>query len=457
MKFSRYTTIQSLDNDNYIMINALSGAIDIVDAKSKNVIDQIKNNGEIENADSELIDSLKTRAYLFDNTKDEESYISRIYDLYKKVSDKKMAKIVICPTFLCNLRCVYCFESEEIRESNNIIEPAEIDKIFEYVDKIVEMRGLNGYEVELFGGEPLLPSTYETNKRIFELARERKKYISIITNGTNIETYLELLSKYRDCVEYLQITIDGIKEIHDVRRIRIDKSGTFDQICNGVTNLLNEKIKVAVRINLDRQNIDSLKALVELFEKKGWADSPYFHADVAPVVDHICADLSGDIMNENEIIRRLHEIFPEKIKERYFNLHLFRVLNHVNHVLGNEDEQMVFPSFHYCEGNRMEFFVFAPDGKIYLCPEAVGATQAVIGEYKNGLKLYPSISQWENRSILTVPKCKECEIAPFCGGGCPYASIALHNDINEPVCDNSKEVLADYIETIKNEVIEKYC
>ena len=37
MKFSRYTTIQNLGNDNYIMINALSGAIDIVDAKSKAV------------------------------------------------------------------------------------------------------------------------------------------------------------------------------------------------------------------------------------------------------------------------------------------------------------------------------------------------------------------------------------------------------------------------------------
>ena len=104
----------------------------------------------------------------------------------------------------------------------------------------------------------------------------------------------------------------------------------------------------------------------------------------------------------------------------------------------------------------MEFFVFAPDGYIYLCPEAVGAKEAVIGEYKNGFKLYDSISQWEERNILTIPKCRECEIAPFCGGGCPYASIAVKGDINNPVCDESKEVLYEYIETIKDEILENY-
>lgn len=457
MKFSRYTTIQHLKEDAYFMINALSGAVDIIDEKDKQIIDQLIKNGQAENMTIDLMENLKERGYLFADEAEEESYIQRVFALYQKGIGRKAAKIVICPTFLCNLRCVYCFESLDMRKGTERIEPEEVDKIFTYADEIMKQKNLEGYEIELFGGEPLLPTTYETNQRIFEHARKLGKCVSIITNGTQIGIYLELLKEYKDCIGNFQITLDGLQKIHDKRRVKEDGTGTFDVICKGIDALLELEIKVGVRINLDRQNIDSLKELVHFFRIKGWTNSRYFHADVAPVVDHTCANLSGDIMKENEIIKRIQEIFPEKIEDSFFHLQLFRVLNHVRQVLGNEEETISIPSFHYCEGNRMEFYVFAPDGYIYLCPEAVGAKEAVIGEYKEELKLYDSYEQWEKRNITTVPKCRECEIAPFCGGGCPFAAIAVNGDINKPVCDDSKEVLYQYIDSMKEDIIEKYC
>lgn len=42
MKFSKYTTIQALDDENYLMVNALSGAVDVIDKENKVVIEQIK-------------------------------------------------------------------------------------------------------------------------------------------------------------------------------------------------------------------------------------------------------------------------------------------------------------------------------------------------------------------------------------------------------------------------------
>ena len=33
-------------------------------------------------------------------------------------------------------------------------------------------------------------------------------------------------------------------------------------------------------------------------------------------------------------------------------------------------------------------------------------------------------------------------------------SISVNNDINEPLCDDSKEVLKDYIESIKHQILE---
>ena len=456
MKLSKYTTIQALDDENYLMVNALSGAVDVIDKENKMVIEQIKSGNYTKNVEkNDLLDTVRERGYLFTSESEEEQYIKRVYELYLKVINTKAAKIVICPTFSCNLRCVYCFESLDIRKSKEVMKKEDIDHIFRHIDTIVKDRQLEGYEIELFGGEPLLPVTYEANRRVFEIARERNKYVSIITNGTHIKDYENILSEYRDCISQLQITIDGVREIHDKRRIKIDKTGTFKTICEGINWLLAHKIKVAVRVNLDRDNIDTLADLVKFFEESGWTDSKYFMTDVAPVVDHTSANIDSSIMKENEIIKRVQKMFPYTEENSYFNLRLFRVLNHINNVIMGDEEMLTIPSFHYCEGNRMEFYVFAPDGKIYLCPEAVGYEAAIIGEYGEHINLYQSKSDWLQRNILTVEKCSKCEIAPFCGGGCPFASISVKHDINDPVCDDAKEVFSDYIDSIKDTILEK--
>lgn len=174
MVFSRYVTIQSLDNENYIMINSISGAVDIIEQKSKDIIDHIKDGiYEPVNDDKELLQQLADRGYIFNNVDDESKYIDKVFNIYSKVIDRKMAKIVICPTLSCNLRCVYCFESLDIRSSKKVMTIQEIDNIFKHIDTILKEKDLEGYEIELFGGEPLLPSTYEVNKHIFELSRSK--------------------------------------------------------------------------------------------------------------------------------------------------------------------------------------------------------------------------------------------------------------------------------------------
>lgn len=68
MKFSKYVTMQKLKEDAHLIINSMSGAIDIVDQKSKDVIDLIKSGEYVEQeSDEELLESLKSRGYLFED------------------------------------------------------------------------------------------------------------------------------------------------------------------------------------------------------------------------------------------------------------------------------------------------------------------------------------------------------------------------------------------------------
>lgn len=88
------------------------------------------------------------------------------------------------------------------------------------------MRGCNHLAIWLFGGEPLLnfESNYLFLDEIQDYCNKNEIEFStyIVTNGTLLKpSYLEKLKQY-NC-RYIQITLDGIKEIHDQRRIIIPK------------------------------------------------------------------------------------------------------------------------------------------------------------------------------------------------------------------------------------------
>lgn len=462
-KITKHLTIHSLSSDNTLMVNSLTGAIDIINNEDKKNIERLIQGCEpeyIENQD--LIISLRERGYLFDSEQDELVALQNIYLIYKKIIDEYENKIsfIICPTMACNLRCTYCFETEESRSDTKIMTKDQLANIFRIINQIIAERKPSKSEIHLFGGEPLLLSTYAINKEIFKLAAAQRMPISITTNGTHISSYIDLIKEFQSIIDMkFQITIDGVKEIHDLRRVRADKSGTFEEICAGVDLLLGTGVKVAIRVNLDRQNIECLTEFIDFMAEKCWNSNENFSCDVASVSDYHNKSAVPYYMHENEIVQRIGELFPDySSNENFFKMRHFRILHHINEVLKlNNKVDKVFFHFHYCEANIMQFYVFAPDGYIYPCPESAGNQKCRIGTYNTKLELFPEqVQKWQGRNILRIPKCSKCKIALFCGGGCAMAAINANNDINDPVCNNAEELVTEYIQSIRPKILKKY-
>ena len=81
-----------------------------------------------------------------------------------------------------------------------------------------------------------------------------------------------------------------------------------------------------------------------------------------------------------------------------------------------------------------------------------------IGKYdEEKVSLNEQLAQkWANRSILSIPKCLDCNIAPFCGGGCAFAALKTNGNLECPVCNNAHEVLEEYIQSIKEQILDKF-
>jgi uncharacterized protein len=441
-----------LDSSSTLLINTLSGAVDKVSNDIASKLKEVhkKEHRKIDfELESNVEDHLKQRGYLFETLDDEQNFLLDVYEKSRIISSQSPVKFVICPTYSCNLACTYCYEGDLRSRNEEILDETKISAIFYSVDEILNRMSITKYLFELFGGEPFLNSTKSIIEIIFKKLRQRKEAVAIVTNGTNIIKFKDLILEYWDIIDSIQITLDGPKKIHDSRRKYVNGSGSFDEIVQGIDFLLELGINVRIRVNVDKENIYQLPELITFVERKNWSFYQNFHCDIAPVTFHTSYVSSINTLNENQTLEILLDQFPNTDQLRkVFNFEMFRVLNYISSIVEPSRQHIsVLPSFHYCEANNLECYVFGPDNYIYACPDAIVDKKYSIGTYYPDLNIDQNKQLYWKRNILTIPKCKECEVATFCGGGC--ALVPLERGEIEPDCNGTKETLLTYLTNMK--------
>lgn len=237
---------------------------------------------KITNENSFLYNKLLANGFIIDDFIDEDALMYAQY--IKSINDNHL-HLVINPTDSCNFKCIYCYECD----SNSFMSTEIQDDIINFVKK--EIHKFKGLKVSWFGGEPLLAmDTIEKLSRAFiEIcAKTKRSYIATITtNGylLSIENFMKLLD-YR--VIHYQITLDGIKLIHDRQRPLKSGKGTFDKI---IENLYNIKEKcnraiytISLRTNYTKDVLPYLDEYLDLIETK-FMNNRHFDILIRPADD----------------------------------------------------------------------------------------------------------------------------------------------------------------------------
>lgn len=455
MRSTKYYITTKLDDNNFLLVNTLSGAMDVVE---NSIVKYLENMDETNNSISnDVIENLIQRGYVVQNDED--------YDLLEKklnhiTQNNNYGEFVICPTFLCNLRCSYCFEDLETRTKGAVLDKEHVDNIFEGIRKISKERKFTDCSIRLYGGEPFQNITKEIVEYICELAKKENYKLSAITNGTNIEMFLELLNEYRDVFNYIQITVDGTKEIHDKSRVAADGSGSFDKIIESIGNILDLEIPLAVRVNTGRDNFHNIPTLIDLFKKLGWTKLKNFRCQLAPINDHYCTGETSNWMPEDELLNSLYSLFDNfgDVCEKnsiVLGTDIMKRTALISSIWDKSKRQLAFASVAPCSASLRNVYVFGSDNLIYACPESVGKTDFSIGTF------YPEFyidkdreSMWE-RNVTNINKCRECNIVGMCGTPCTWASLATNgNNFIEPVCNYAQGTVSNFLKLNKDKIFE---
>ena len=344
--------------------------------------------------------------------------------------------VYIILTYLCNMACVYCFEGNG--KNSKKMDDLTLEQIYRYIDTLATQKKV---EIIFYGGEPLLECN---KKRIMEIMGKYKNkqniYYRFITNGLNIPLYMDVFELYKNKITRFVITIDGVREIHNKKRIRHDKEGTYDSIIRSIKLLTENDYHVTIRINIDKETIDSqIDSVMELSNQILKRDN----VDISIHIIHFRYSedyIEPSILDCYHLQQRLREI--SEIPVIFSHPLLSFCSNTLDKVWG-------YP--HIYDGQCMynNSRVIDINGDIYKCSEAMKEKELCIGNVKE-------IDMLENdQGYIDCKKngeCRRCDHYLICYGKCSYQNF-IDNKKKGCVCDMGRidEALDEFLRKVKAE------
>lgn len=416
LKWHRYNYLFEKEN-HYFLYNSLTNSFALLNQETYELLCDIRNGRQsMDKIEEDVLSVLHQMQAINVN---EEEVVNQIRFISQKSKfDETTLYLTLNPTLACNFKCPYCFEHThpDIFMNDDVEE-----SIVSFVRSKLPLRKLN---VMWFGGEPLLGF-----KRIESLSRKLKEMVenysaSMITNGYLLNQ--EIIASLEDLrIAMIQVTLDGLADTHDQKRCLKSGGPTFDKIIANIKNCLKfaPRVKIVVRVNIDRNNEEDYQKVVEYFKSNGIEG-----VDIVPgfIVDRD-SDCLTCAFNHKQIIKFACDLF------------------HNNHLIPIRFFSSL--SRNSCGACNSNTFVIGPEGELYKCWEEVGRRECVVGNLRNSsgnkghlLRYVSGIDQFDD------PECVQCGLLPVCDGGCPRVRLLnKYEGRNLETCHLLKDGMEDML------------
>lgn len=432
-----------------LLVNGLYGAIDVV---TKETADKLSS-GEFKDLPAALIERLERRGHLTQAPlNDETADLKLLSHIHKKLIGRSKITLIIMPTYDCNFRCPYCYEQHRLKNGREWLETTMSNQMTEAVFGALQKYKSKGYQLSectLYGGEPFLAKNISTVKKIMEYCKEMKIPVSAISNGYELDSYIELLDE--SGIHNIQISIDGAGKVNDCRRIHKDGLPTYQHIMQNAELALEHGIDITLRVNVGPENLHSIGELIEDIKAKGFIEKEKnrLPSDKRGKFDYYfkATDVNRQAKNrisELDILAELRKAGFD-VKEAMglhsqFNLMANRLIT----LLENKTYSSFSPAF--C-GAEEGMLVIDPFGKVHTCWTAVGKKDdALVGfvdlESKSFFFNFNK-AKWRLRTVDLMENCSACPYAFICRGGCAAHALNLDGSYFGKYCGEFKEMF-DY-------------
>jgi len=425
-KSSIYNIFFEISNGEFkwVLANTYSGGIIKASDFLKNAIFDISQESldEIRREDEPLFNFLIEKEFIVEKSLDELKRL-RVKFQMEKLNNSRL-QYTLLPTTNCNLSCIYCYETPRKQNMNQEV----MNRIKDFTKKRIP--NFSSFGISWYGGEPLMAKEVieELSKYFIGLCKEYNVSYDarLISNGTLLDKETVAMLT-RSLVTSLQVSIDGLENIHNARRPyrRYEKS-SFKDIIEGLINCRG-KLRAEIRINVDRTNIDSYKELVDYLFDKG-----LIGADSGNTISlGVVKQWSDDVNVSSDRLLSLVEFnrYSEELK-KYL----------VERGISNENTWALQPSCP-CISVNTSYFVILPTGSLKKCWIHPTIDGTEVGTLDSGLDLsIPAAVEWTAYDPTLEPSCSKCPCLPICAGGCPYERMSKP-EMKDKNCEYHKDCI----------------
>ena len=420
--------------ENYFVLDVNTGAVHIVDEL---VYDLVHDEGMKKK--SEIIELLKGK---YDEETIVEAYDEMVElvkegllyseDQYEDIAhgsmdDRDYIKAV-CLNIIhgCNLRCKYCFADEgEYNGHKGVMSIETAKKAIDYVVKRSGPR--RNIEIDLFGGEPTM--IMDTIKEIIKYARDNenewKKNIrfTMTTNATLLnDDMMDFMDKE---MGNIILSLDGRKCVNDNVRIKVDGSGSYDDILPNIKKMIEKRTPgkmYYVRGTFTRANTDFYEDVMAM------VNEGFKEVSIEPVVLENGHPLS--LRNEDlpEIMKNYDKLYEDMVRRKREGKDEYKFY-HFNVDLNGGP--CVYKRISGC-GAGFEYVAITPQGEVYACHQFVGKEEYKLGSIYDDTYDADLGKKFKKAHIYNKPKCRDCWARFYCSGGCQANNVNFNGDMNIP-------------------------
>lgn len=419
--------------ENFFVLDVNTGAVHIVDELVYDLVDdnRLRSKEElVADFGQKYGEDVISEAYeeLLQLIDEEILYTKDQYEdiAHSSMDDRDYIKAV-CLNIIhgCNLRCKYCFADDgEYHGHKGVMTIETAKKAIDYVVKRSGPR--RNIEIDLFGGEPTM--IMDTIKEIIAYARENEKQwkknirFTMTTNATLLND--EMMDFMDKEMGNIILSLDGRKEVNDNVRIKVDGSGSYDDIIPNIKKMIEKRSSdklYYVRGTFTRANTDfyeDVKAMVE----EGFRE-----ISIEPVVLEDGHPLALREENLPKIFENYDKLYYEMSRRKKegdeFNFYHFNIdLN---------GGPCVYKRISGC-GAGFEYVAITPQGEVYPCHQFVGKEEFKLGSIYDDTYDNELGKTFKKAHIYNKPKCKECWARFYCSGGCQANNFNFNGDMNIP-------------------------
>ena len=420
--------------DNFFVLDVNTGAVHIVDELVYDLVDdnKLREKEELikEFGDKYGVETI-SEAYeeLLELIDEDILYSKDQYEdiAHSSMDDRDYIKAV-CLNIIhgCNLRCKYCFADEgEYNGHKGVMSVETAKKAIDYVVKRSGPR--RNIEIDLFGGEPTM--IMDTIKEIIKYARDNEKEwkknirFTMTTNATLLnDDMMDFMDKE---MGNIILSLDGRKCVNDNVRIKVDGSGSYDDILPNIKKMIEKRTPgkmYYVRGTFTRANTDFYEDVMAM------VNEGFKEVSIEPVVLEGGHPLSLRTEDLPEIMKNYDKLYEDMVRRKREGKDEYKFY-HFNVDLNGGP--CVYKRISGC-GAGFEYVAITPQGEVYPCHQFVGKEEYKLGSIYDDTYDVDLGKKFKKAHIYNKPKCRDCWARFYCSGGCQANNVNFNGDMNIP-------------------------